>query len=120
MHCLAIYSLPAKDKAKATTGNYAHAATTGDSAHAATTGDSAHVATTGYSAQAATTGGSSISVSLGRNSKAKAGDSGAIVCTCIGVNREIIQIRASKVGENGIKADTWYTLDKDGNFIEVE
>lgn len=30
-----------------------------------------------------------------------------------------MHIRASKVGENGIKPMTWYTLDKDGNFIEV-
>jgi hypothetical protein len=33
---------------------------------------------------------------------------------------EIVHIRASKVGENGIKPDTWYTLDKDGQFVECE
>ena len=32
---------------------------------------------------------------------------------------EIIHIRASKVGDNGIKAGVWYSLDKQGNFVEV-
>ena len=31
-----------------------------------------------------------------------------------------MHIKASKVGENGIKANTWYTLDTDGEFVEVE
>jgi hypothetical protein len=31
----------------------------------------------------------------------------------------IKHIRASKVGENGIKADTWYVLDTSGEFEEV-
>ena len=28
-------------------------------------------------------------------------------------------VLASKVGENGIKPDTWYRLDADGNFVEA-
>ena len=32
---------------------------------------------------------------------------------------KIIHIRASKVGENGIKPDTWYTLDAAGEFKEA-
>jgi len=31
----------------------------------------------------------------------------------------IMHIRASKVGENGIKAGTWYALNADGNFVEI-
>jgi len=31
----------------------------------------------------------------------------------------IVHVKASKVGENGIKADVWYTLDSFGNFVEV-
>ena len=27
--------------------------------------------------------------------------------------------KASKVGDNGIKPDTWYRLDESGNFQEV-
>jgi hypothetical protein len=32
----------------------------------------------------------------------------------------IVHIRASKVGENGIKAGSWYTLDAQGEFVEIE
>ncbi|WP_267080174.1 hypothetical protein [Limnobaculum xujianqingii] len=33
---------------------------------------------------------------------------------------ELVHIRASKVGENGIEPEVWYTLDKDGEFIKAE
>jgi len=33
---------------------------------------------------------------------------------------ELIHIRASKVGDNGIKADAWYQLSEDGEFVEVD
>ena len=29
-------------------------------------------------------------------------------------------IRAAKVGDNGIKPDTWYSLGADGEFVEVQ
>ena len=32
----------------------------------------------------------------------------------------IVHIRASKVGENGIKAGVWYTLDANGEFLEIK
>ena len=32
----------------------------------------------------------------------------------------IVHIRASKVGENGIKAGVWYSLSQDGEFAEVQ
>jgi hypothetical protein len=32
---------------------------------------------------------------------------------------ELIHIRASKVGENGIKPDTWYQLSEDGELVEA-
>lgn len=32
---------------------------------------------------------------------------------------EIVHIRASKVGDNGIKPDVYYTLDENGEFIEA-
>jgi hypothetical protein len=34
-------------------------------------------------------------------------------------NGEIVHIRASKVGENGIKPDVWYSLSADGEFVEL-
>ncbi|KXZ70365.1 hypothetical protein AVENLUH13518_01849 [Acinetobacter venetianus] len=47
-------------------------------------------------------------------------ESGAIVLTYRNMEDEIIHIRASKVGENGIKANVWYQLNEDGEFVEAE
>ena len=32
----------------------------------------------------------------------------------------LLHIRASKVGENGINPDVWYSLNESGEFVEVE
>ena len=104
----------------ATTGNWANAATTGNWANAATTGYRANAATTGYRANAATTGEHAVSAALGIEGKAKAGFGGAIVLCRRNDSGELIHIRASKVGENGVKADTWYSLDDSGEFVEVD
>lgn len=69
---------------------------------------------------ASATGEHSVACGLGWNNKAMACESGAIVLTYRNMEDEIIHIRASKVGENGIKADTWYQLDEIGDFVEVE
>ena len=62
----------------------------------------------------------SIAIATGLNSKSKADNGGAIVCVYRDCNGDLMHIKASKVGENGIKANTWYTLDVNGEFIEVE
>ena len=100
-----------KEEESATTGNWANAATTGEGANAATTGKRAN---------AATTGEHSVSAALGIQGNAKAGIGSAIVICHRNDSGELIHIRASKVGENGIKADTWYALDADGEFVEVQ
>ena len=104
----------------ATTGDRANAATTGDWANAATTGDWANAATTGYWANAATTGEHAVAAAIGTEGKAKASVGGAIVLCYRNDNGHLIHIRASKVGENGIKPDVWYSLDEVGEFIESE
>ena len=104
----------------ATTGYMAHAATTGDWAHAATTGYRANAATTGYRANAATTGKHAVAAALGIEAKAKASEGGAIVLVHRTDSGYLLQIRASKVGENGIKPNVWYSLDESGVFVEVE
>ncbi len=109
-----------KEEDAATTGEGANAATTGNWANAATTGEVANAATTGKWANAATTGEHAISAALGYKSKAKAGIGGAIVLCHRNDDGELIHIRCSKVGENGIKPDAWYSLDADGEFVEEE
>lgn len=91
--------------------------------------DAAKVSNTGYRSVATNTGDrsvaevsgkQSIAVALGWQSKAKASINGAIVCVYRNHDGELIHIKASKVGENNIKADTWYTLDEIGEFVEVK
>ena len=109
-----------KEGEVATTGDRANAATTGDRANAATTGYWANAATTGNLANAATTGEHAVAAAIGTEGKAKASVGGAIVLCYRNDNGHLIHIRASKVGENGIKPDVWYSLDDVGEFIESE
>ena len=66
-------------------------------------------------------GAESVAASLGIQGRARAAAGGAIVlCYRDENDGRLIHIRASKVGENGIKPDTWYALDAQGEFVEPE
>ncbi|HHF4955718.1 TPA: hypothetical protein ACPO4B_001711 [Haemophilus influenzae] len=118
------------DRSAATNTGYRSAATnTGYRSVATNTGDRSAATNTGYRSVATNTGDQSvaeisgkqsIAVALGWQSKAKASINGAIVCVYRNHDGELIHIKASKVGENNIKADTWYTLDEFGEFVEVK
>ena len=86
----------------------------------ATTGNWANAATTGYRANASASGEHAVAASLGIQGKAKAGIGGAIVLCYHEIDGRLLHIRASKVGEYGIKPDVWYSLDESGEFVEVE
>ena len=121
----------------ATSGNQSTAATSGNQSTAATSGYLSTAATSGYLSTAATSGNqstaatsgnlstaiasgkNSVAIAFGSEAKSKAVDGSAIVCCYFDNSGELIHIRASKVGKNGIKPDTWYTLNEDGEFIEV-
>jgi hypothetical protein len=74
----------------------------------------------GYQGAAQASGKYGVASGLGYKSKAR----GAETCAVVLVNRndegEIVHVFASKVGENGIEPDVWYTLDDSGNPIKVE
>ncbi|MEX4798514.1 hypothetical protein MY537_09255, partial [Haemophilus influenzae] len=91
-----------------------------DAAKVSNTGYRSAATNTGYRSVAEVSGKQSIAVALGWQSKAKASINGAIVCVYRNHDGELIHIKASKVGENNIKADTWYTLDEIGEFVEVK
>lgn len=91
-----------------------------DAAKVSNTGDLSVATNTGDWSAAEVSGKQSIAVALGWQSKAKASIDGAIVCVYRNDDGELIHIKASKVGENNIKADTWYTLDEIGEFVEVK
>jgi hypothetical protein len=61
----------------------------------------------------------SIAIAGGRNSRAKAGPDGAIFLVNRAPDGKIRHVFASKVGDNGIKPDTFYTLNAKGNAVEA-
>ena len=102
------------------TGDWSAATNTGNRSAATNTGNRSAATNTGYQSVASVSGEQSVAISTGGKSKAKAGVGGAIVCVYRNHEGDLIHIKASKVGENNIKADTWYTLDEIGEFVEVE
>ncbi|WP_341532818.1 hypothetical protein [Sodalis glossinidius] len=62
----------------------------------------------------------SVAESLGAQGKAKASEHGAIVLCYRNDEGDIIHIRASKIGDNGVKPDTWYVLNANGAFEKVD
>ena len=106
--------------AASATGYQGAASATGEYGAASATGNRSAASATGNRSAASATGKHAIACGLGWINKAKACESGAIVLTYRNIQDEIIHIRASKVGENGIKADTWYQLNENGEFVELE
>ncbi|EPS4251146.1 DUF7666 domain-containing protein [Salmonella enterica subsp. enterica serovar Give] len=102
------------------TGDWSAATNTGDWSAATNTGYQSAATNTGYQSAAEVSGSQSVAASLGIEGKARASEGGAIVLCYRDEDGELIHIRASKVGENGIMPNTWYQLDKDGEFVECE
>jgi hypothetical protein len=114
--------------AASSTGDCGAASSTGDCGAASSTGDRGAASSTGYRGAASSTGDCGAASSTGKHSvamacgfggKAMAGETGAIVLVNRNNNGEIVHIRASKVGDNGIKPGVWYQLNSDGEFVEV-
>lgn len=101
-------------------GSWSAATNTGNRSAATNTGDCSAATNTGYQSAAEVSGSQSVAASLGIEVKARASEGGAIVLCYRDEDGELIHIRASKVGENGIMPNTWYQLDKDGEFVECE
>ncbi|EDJ7030154.1 hypothetical protein CHK55_24245 [Salmonella enterica] len=92
----------------------------GNQSAATNTGNQSAATNTGNWSAAEVSGSQSVAASLGIEGKARASEGGAIVLCYRDEDGELIHIRASKVGENGIMPDTWYQLDEDGEFVECE
>ena len=88
-----------------------------DSNHA--TGNRSASSATGYQSASSAEGISAVAINIGRDGKAKANEGGAIVLCYHNDDGTLRHIRAAKIGESGIKPDTWYRLDAYGNFTEV-
>ncbi|ECF7246812.1 hypothetical protein NU15_12980 [Salmonella enterica subsp. arizonae] len=111
------------------TGNRSAATNTGDWSAATNTGNRSAATNTGYWSAATNTGNrsaaevsgsQSVAAAFGIEGKARASEGGAIVLCYRDEDGELIHIRASKVGENGIMPNTWYQLNEDGEFVACE
>ncbi|PXQ59597.1 hypothetical protein AIV63_01235 [Salmonella enterica] len=102
------------------TGDWSAATNTGNRSAATNTGYRSAATNTGDWSAAEVSGSQSVAASLGIEGKARASEGGAIVLCYRDEDGELIHIRASKVGENGIMPDIWYQLNEDGEFVECE
>ncbi|EAT4125500.1 hypothetical protein EUY27_02535 [Salmonella enterica] len=102
------------------TGDCSAATNTGNRSAATNTGDCSAATNTGYCSAAEVSGSQSVAAAFGIEGKARASEGGAIVLCYRDEDGELIHIRASKVGENGIMPNTWYQLNEDGEFVACE
>lgn len=96
------------------------ASNTGDYSAASNTGDCSAASNTGNYSAAEVSGKESVAASLGIEGRARASAGSAIVLCHRDDEGSLIHIRASKVGENGVKPDTWYQLSAEGEFVEFD
>ncbi|ECK9478700.1 TPA_asm: hypothetical protein G0B22_06035 [Salmonella enterica subsp. enterica serovar Heidelberg] len=102
------------------TGDWSAATNTGNLSAATNTGNRSAATNTGNRSAAEVSGSQSVAAAFGIEGKARASEGGAIVLCYRDEDGELIHIRASKVGENGIMPNTWYQLNEDGEFVECE
>ncbi len=106
--------------AASNTGDYSAASNTGYRSAASNTGNYSAASNTGYQSAAEVSGKESVAASLGTEGRARASAGSAIVLCHRDDEGRLIHIRASKVGENGVKPDTWYQLSAEGEFVEFD
>ncbi|MGV6969320.1 DUF7666 domain-containing protein [Pseudomonas aeruginosa] len=106
--------------AASNTGNRSAASNTGNRSAASNTGDQSAASNTGNRSAAEVSGKESVAASLGIEGRARASAGSAIVLCHRDDEGHLIHIRASKVGENGVKPDTWYQLSAEGEFVEFD
>ncbi|HEC9104516.1 TPA: hypothetical protein R4D81_004669 [Salmonella enterica subsp. enterica serovar Rissen] len=101
-------------------GDCSAATNTGYCSAATNTGYCSAATNTGDCSAAEVSGSQSVAAAFGIEGKARASEGGAIVLCYRDEDGELIHIRASKVGENGIMPNTWYQLNEDGEFVACE
>jgi hypothetical protein len=111
--------------AASSTGSHGAASSTGSHGAASSTGDYGAASSTGSHGAASSTGEHSCAMAAGISGKAKGSDG----CALFLVYRDekgdgadyarIVHAKALIVGRDGIKADTWYSLNAEGEPVEV-
>ncbi len=95
------------------------ASATGDQGAASATGDQGAASATGTRGAASATGYQGAAIASGYEGRASGIDGNALFLVFRDDNYNIVHAKAAIVGRDGIKANTFYTLSKDGEFVEV-
>jgi len=102
----------------ASSGDASKAASSGNSSTAASSGNASKAASSGNFSKAASSGKDTIAMVAGLNGSAKAGENGLFVLCWFDDTSKRNRTITGYVGEGGIKADTWYCCDENGNLVE--
>ncbi|HCV3168236.1 TPA: hypothetical protein OV564_000318 [Acinetobacter baumannii] len=102
----------------AASGRYSRLAASGDDSQLAASGDDSRLAASGDDSQLAASGENSIVACSGLDSTFNVGKGG---CVAIAYRdaQDKVRFAVAYEGEN-VKADTWYRVNAEGEFIEVE
>ena len=108
--------------ASSATGYRSASSATGYRSASSATGDSSASLTIGFfnTSEVTKANSNSVAIGIGYANKARAAAGCAIVLAHRDDKGCIVNIRASKVGENGVEPDIWYILTADGKFSEVK
>jgi len=110
--------------AASATGTQGAASATGYQGAASATGDQGAASATGNQGAASATGKHGVAVAAGVESKAMGAEGCALFLVYRDTDSEnygrIIHAKAVIVGQDGIKPDTWYSLNAEGEVTEVE
>ena len=93
---------------------------TGDYSEATNTGYKSAATNTGDQSAATVSGNASIAVASGSRGKAKASKGSAIVLCAYDAEGNMTHCKSGIAGKGKIMADTFYTLDDSGKFVEVD
>jgi hypothetical protein len=104
--------------AASATGSRGAASATGSRGAASATGYSGAASATGSRGAASATGYASLAIAGGRNAKARASEGSAIFLVERDQDWSIVAVFAAIAGRDGIKPDTWYSLEG-GEPVEV-
>ena len=87
---------------------------------ASATGDQGVASATGEGGAASATGWGGVATACGFEGRVKGADGNALFLTRRDGDGMIAHVWAGIVGRDGIKPDTWYTLNSDGQPVEIE
>jgi hypothetical protein len=105
--------------AASATGDQGAASATGTRGAASATGTRGAASATGDQGAASATGDQGAAMASGYGGSAKGTDGNALFLVFRDDYYKIIHAKAAIVGRDGIKPDTYYTLNASGDFVEV-